>query len=74
MSLDKSLKSSSTLSRHRNVLNRAERIEKLKEDGRWDENSTDPFGLPKVGHRKVTVGGKTKKEKKPEGEEEAKKD
>ena len=31
MSLDKTLKSKTTLARHRNVLNRAERIERLKE-------------------------------------------
>jgi small basic protein (TIGR04137 family) len=60
MSLHKTLKSKSTLSRHRNVLSRAERIIKLREDDRWTDEMT-PFGLPKVAHRKVTVGGKTKK-------------
>ena len=62
MSLDRSLKSRSTLERHRNVLTRAERIEQLKETGRWSEDST-AIGLPKVAHRKVAVGkkGKTKK-------------
>jgi small basic protein (TIGR04137 family) len=73
MSLDKSLKSASTLARHRNVLNRAERIDKLIEDGRWDETNPEPFGLPKVGHRKVSVGGKTKKAKKTDEAEETKK-
>lgn len=67
MSLHKTLKSKSSLARHRNVLTRAERIEKLTEDDRWDD-SMDPFGLPKVAHRKVAVGGKTKKEKAAETE------
>ncbi len=62
MSLDKSLKSKGTLERHRNVLTRAERIEKLKEEGQWaDDNS--PMGLPKVAHRKTSAGAKEKKEK-----------
>ena len=62
MSLDRSLKSRSTLERHRNVLTRAERIEQLKETGRWSEDST-AIGLPKVLHRKVVLSkkGKTKK-------------
>ncbi len=62
MSRDKSLKSASSLSRHRNVLSRIERIDKLKEDERWTDGGS-PFGLPKVGHRKVSVGGKVKKPK-----------
>ncbi len=66
MSVDRSLKSSSTLSRHRNVLTRAERILALEEDGRWDEDDSSVFGLPKVGHRKV--GAKKKKVKGPEEE------
>jgi len=36
------------------VLNRAERIESLKEDGRWEEGQS-VFGLPKVAHRKVVT-------------------
>ena len=65
MSRDKSLKSASALARHRNVLSRQERIEKLKEEDRWTEES-DPFGLPKIAHRKVSVGGKEKKAAKTE--------
>jgi small basic protein (TIGR04137 family) len=53
MSLDKSLKTRGALVRHRNVLSRAERISMLKDTGKWDETK-DIFGLPKVGHRKVT--------------------
>jgi small basic protein (TIGR04137 family) len=65
MSRDKSLKSASSLTRHRNVLNRMERIEKLREEERWKDGRS-PFGLQKVAHRKASVGGKEKKEKKEE--------
>ncbi len=60
MSIDKSLRSKSTLARHRNVLSRAERITHLQEVGKWSDDST-ATGLPKVGHRKASVGKKTKK-------------
>lgn len=62
MSMDTSLKSKSTLARHRNVLSRAERIAILKEIGVWDEGKAT--GLPKVAHRKAAVGKKDKVEKK----------
>jgi small basic protein (TIGR04137 family) len=67
MSLDKSLKGQDTLMRHRNVLTRAERIERLKETGRWSEDSK-AIGLPKVAHRKAAVGKKDKAEKKQQTE------
>lgn len=67
MSLDKSLKSKATLARHRNVLSRAERIDKLQELGLWPDGRR-PSGLPKVAHRKAAVGKKEKTEKKVEGE------
>ena len=54
MSLHKSLRSHGALARHRNVLTRAERIEKLKELGKWTDDK-DIFALPKVPHRKVTT-------------------
>jgi small basic protein (TIGR04137 family) len=60
MSMDKSLKGKNTLGRHRNVLKRSERVDVLKESGRWTEDST-VIGMPKVGHRKVSVGKKEKK-------------
>lgn len=66
MSLDRSLKSKSTLARHRNVLTRAERVERLKEIGKWSDDMT-ALGLPKVSHRKASVGKKSKG-KKEEGE------
>jgi len=72
MSLDRSLKSRNALVRHRNVLTRAERLEKLEEEERWDD-SQSVFKLPKVAHRKSSAGHKDKKkeEEKVEGEEAA---
>lgn len=68
MSLHRSLKSKNALERHRNVLSRAERIHALKEQEKWTDGRS-VFGLPKVAHRKASVGGKAKKEQaKPEGE------
>ncbi|QDU34076.1 hypothetical protein KS4_21380 [Poriferisphaera corsica] len=58
MSIDPSLKSGSGLAKHRNVLTRAERIEKLVKNGKFDTNSGDPLGLPKVGSRKLVTGKK----------------
>jgi small basic protein (TIGR04137 family) len=55
MSLDRSLKSANALIRHRNVLTRAERLEKLKEQEKWSEEKNGVFGLPKVAHRKAAV-------------------
>ena len=66
MSLDRSLKLKGALVRHRNVLTRAERIERLKEEERWEEGD-NILGLPKVAHRKVSVG-KKKAEAKPTAE------
>jgi small basic protein (TIGR04137 family) len=61
MSLDPSLKSASSLSRHRNVLTRAERLDQLKEEEKWNE-SKSVFGLPKVGHRKAAIAKAEKTE------------
>ncbi|MDO8302793.1 MAG: small basic protein [Sedimentisphaerales bacterium] len=68
MSIDSSLKVKDTLSRHRNVLSRAERLEMLKEQERWNEDSS-VLGLPKVSHRKSVAGKKEKVEKVAEGTE-----
>lgn len=67
MSVDRSLKVKGSLSRHRNVLTRAERIKILTDAERFRPGDL-PFGLPKVAHRKVAVGGKTKKAAPKEGE------
>jgi len=68
MSIDPSLKVKGALSRHRNVLTRAERIEKLKDEELWSEGDS-LLGLQKVGHRKSHAGRKAKET--PEKEAEA---
>ncbi len=61
MSIDPSLKLKNALVRHRNVLTRAERIDVLKDEERWNEG--DPvLGLPKVAHRKSAAGKKSRAE------------
>ncbi len=59
MSIDRTLKIKGALTRHRNVLTRAERVEKLKDEERWSEEQS-VFGLPKVIHRKSHAGRKAK--------------
>lgn len=61
MSIDNSLKSGSGLAKHRNVLNRTERIAKLASQGKFDMSVSNPTGLPKVGNRKLVTGAKSKK-------------
>jgi small basic protein (TIGR04137 family) len=63
MSIDRSLRLKSALSRHRNVLTRGERILLLKAEERWTE-SDSVFSLPKVTHRRSYVGKKTAAAKK----------
>jgi len=65
MTIDKSLKVRKGITRSRNVLTRAERIEKLLQQDRWKEED-GPFALPKVRVYKIVV----KKKKKKKGEEE----
>jgi small basic protein (TIGR04137 family) len=60
MSIDRSLRSKNALIRHRNVLTRAERIDKLKDEERWEEGGS-VLGLPKVAHRKSHAGKKAEK-------------
>jgi small basic protein (TIGR04137 family) len=60
MSVDRSLKVKGALSRHRNVLTRAERIERLKDEERWAEGES-VLALPKVAHRKSHAGRKAAK-------------
>lgn len=60
MSIDRTLRLKSTLERHRNVLSRAERIEALKAQDRWDDDKSSAIGLPKVSHRKPQAGKKKK--------------
>ena len=66
MSLDRSLRSANSLVRHRNVLTRDERLLRLKEAEKWNDQKS-VFGLPKVANRKLIVGGKGDKEEVAEG-------
>ena len=59
MSIDRTLKIKGALVRHRNVLTRHERIERLKEDQRWSQGDS-VLALPKVVHRKTHAGRKEK--------------
>ena len=65
MSLDRSLKGANALVRHRNVLTRGERLERLKDEEKWNE-SKSPYGLPKVANRKLAIA-KAEKEETAEG-------
>ena len=69
MSVDRSLKVKGALSRHRNVLSRAERIENLKGEDRWAEGDA-VTGLPKVAHRKSHSGRKSAEPAKSEAQQE----
>lgn len=62
MSVDKSLRGGGRLARSRNVLRRAERIEKLIEQDKWIDDQS-PYGLPKVRVYKLATGKKKKKKK-----------
>ncbi|MGD8450345.1 MAG: small basic protein [Phycisphaerae bacterium] len=64
MSIDRSLHSRSSLVRHRNVLTRAERVERLKTQERFAEDQP-VLGLPKVANYKPRAG---KKKAPPKGE------
>ena len=70
MSLDKSLKRKDVLQRRRNVLTRAERIDRLVEDERFNAQTDSVFGLPKVKPAMVVVAPSKgpAKEEKAEGE------
>jgi small basic protein (TIGR04137 family) len=67
MTMDKSLKARVGLARARSVLNRAERIQRLKTADRWQEGDS-PYGLAKVRVYKLSIK-KKKKKKEEEGEE-----
>ena len=61
MSMDRSLRGASSLVRHRNVLTRGERLDRLKEQEKWDE-SKPVLGLPKVANRKLALAKAEKTE------------
>ncbi|HXV27344.1 MAG TPA: small basic protein [bacterium] len=64
MSQHPSLRVDSVGARHRNVLKRLERIKKMREEGRWQEESSI-YKLPKIKSMKIKV--KKVKEAKEEG-------
>lgn len=68
MTIDKTLKIKAGASKVRNVLNRAERLAKLREVDRWKAGDAI-LGLPKVRVDKSSL--KKKKKAKKEGEEAA---
>jgi len=68
MTMDKSLKVRLGLARARSVLNRAERIQRLKAADRWQEGDS-PFGLAKVRVFKLAMKKKKKKKEEEEGAE-----
>ena len=72
MTIDKSLKVRAGMMRSRNVLTRAERIEKLKAAERW-EDGDNVYGLPKVRVQKLSLKKKKKTKKDEEGEDDKKK-
>lgn len=55
MSMDKSLKKASGLTRSRNVLSRAERLALLQEDERWTPEH-GVYNLPKTKYRALRPG------------------
>jgi small basic protein (TIGR04137 family) len=67
MTLDKSLRVSSSSIQNRNVLTRAERIAKLQDAEQWKEGDR-VLGLPKVRVSKVALKKKKKAKKAEEGE------
>ena len=66
MTMDKSLRMRRGLTRNRSVLNRAERIARLKEADRWREGDS-PLGLAKVRVYKLSMKKKKKKKEEEEG-------
>lgn len=71
--MDKSLRRKGRLQRSRNVLTRAERIDRLQYEDRWIQGQS-PLGLAKVRVLKSVIGKKKKKKAKEdeEGKEETK--
>ncbi len=59
MSIDKSLKRKGGMTRIRCVMKRTERIEKMIEDGKWNDGQS-PYGLPKTRVQKIVLKKKAK--------------
>jgi small basic protein (TIGR04137 family) len=67
MSIHPSLRGVDNLVGQRSVLSRVERIQKLTNDGKFDQENDSVYGLPKVRTKFKQIGGK--KKKKAEAEE-----
>ena len=65
MTMDKSLRVRSGMTRARSVLTRDERIKRLTDAERWKEGDS-PYGLPKVRVYKLAMKKKKKKAKEEE--------
>ncbi|MCA9163375.1 MAG: small basic protein [Planctomycetales bacterium] len=72
MTIDKSLRVRAGMIRNRNVLTRAERIEKLVQNDRFGEGD-DVLGLPKVRVQKLSLKKKKKVKKEEDGDDKGKK-
>jgi small basic protein (TIGR04137 family) len=72
MTIDQSLKVKAGAVKNRNVLTRAERLQKLKADDRWTETSP-ALGLPKVRVTKISLKKKKKEKKEEEGDKKTEK-
>jgi small basic protein (TIGR04137 family) len=72
MSIDKSLKRKTGMSRIRCVLKRTERIQQMLENGTFTEGRS-PYGLPKTRVQKIVLKKKAKKEEATEGDDKSKK-
>ena len=70
MTIDRTLKIGGSLFRSRSVLSRAERIEQLSEEGKFDPEKDSALGLPKVRVHHSKAGTKSKKAEQPETETE----
>jgi small basic protein (TIGR04137 family) len=65
MTMDRTLKSHGSLRGMRSVLTRDERIARMIEEGKFDPEKDDPFGLPKMRVRHSKAGSKSRKEEAP---------
>ena len=54
MSIHSTFRGKGGFAAHRNVLSRAERMQRLKGDGKWAQDKNSIFNLPKV--RNIKVG------------------
>ena len=71
MSIHRSFRSANRLEKHRNVLSRQERVEKLESLKKWEEEESSIFGLPKVRNIKAKSKKKAKAEESAETEAQA---